>query len=313
MSRLHAFDLGDLRAFVAVAELGRFGAAARAIHISQPALSRRIEKLEDALSVRLLDRTTRRVQLTAVGHAFGKKARSILDEIERTVLEVTEGTTNHRGEVTVACIASLAPHLFPPVLQRYRERFPGIRIRVIDDDAKTVLAAVAGREADFGIHVEGLHDANVDFRPIYRERFVAVVSRKHPFARQRSVEWAELEHQELMAIDKGNVNRLLLDNSLVMAKHDLELTYETRTSSTLISLAEAGLGVAILPELSVSASRHPGLVAIPLKGPVVTRRIGLISVHGNRIRPHAQELFDLIRDAYKVGRRRNSVVAKADS
>jgi DNA-binding transcriptional LysR family regulator len=302
MSRLNAFDLGDLRAFVAVAELGRFGAAARAIHISQPALSRRIEKLEEALGVRLLDRTTRRVQLTALGHTFGNKARALLDELERSVLEVAEGTNRRRGEVTVACIASLAPYLLPPVLVQYRQRFPGIFVRIIDDDAKNVLAAVVNREADFGIDIEGLHDPRIDFRPIYHERFVAVVDRKHGLADRRSVTWSELKGQRLMAIDKSNVNRLLLDSALVLATNDLELAYETRTSSTLIGLVEAGLGIAILPELTVTAKKHGGLIPIPLTGPVVRRRIGLISAHGNRIRPHAQQLFDLIRAVYRGAR-----------
>lgn len=295
MGRLPDFDLGDLRAFVAVAELGRFGAAARSIHISQPALSRRIEKLESALAVRLIDRTTRRVQLTAIGHAFGEKARTLLDELERTVLEVTEGSAKRRGEVTLACIASLAPRFLPPVIQRFRERFPNVCVRVIDGDAKHVLTAVASREADFGIDIEGLNDPTIQFRPISRESFVAVLHHGHPFARRPSLRWADLKGQDLMTIDKGNVNRLLIDNSLVMVTHGLELSYESGLSSTLIGFVEAGLGIAILPELAISAGKQPELVAVPLVDPVVTRRIGLISARGYRMRPHAEQLFEQIK------------------
>src|SRR5947209_19356234 len=100
------FDLGDLRAFIAVAELASFRAAAEAIHLSQPALSRRIEKLEDALGVRLFDRDTRNVALTAVGRNFSYKARSMLDELDNTLLSIREVAASRLGEVTIACVPS---------------------------------------------------------------------------------------------------------------------------------------------------------------------------------------------------------------
>src|SRR3954451_19024406 len=100
------FDLNDLLAFRAVAELTNFRKAAEAVHLSQPAFSRRIDKLEQALGVRLLERNTRRVTLTAVGRDFERKVRELLDELDATLVGIRGGTVARMGEVTVACVPS---------------------------------------------------------------------------------------------------------------------------------------------------------------------------------------------------------------
>lgn len=298
MRKIPNFDLADLRAFVAVAEIGRFGAAAQTLHISQPALSRRIEKLESALGVRLFDRTTRRVQLTAIGRSFSRKAADLLDGLEGTLLGITEVAASRQGEVTLACLISLAPSLLPQIVRKYAERFPGVRVRIIDADANNVLAAVASGEAEFGIDVLGTRELNVDFQPLRRERFIAVLQRTHRLAERKSIRWSELGNERLMTIDKTNVSRLLIDDALASATRRPYWMFEARLSSTLISLAEAGLGVAIVPELSV-AYPHSGLVAIPVVAPSVRRNVGLISRRGHRLAPSARHLYSMIVEYFR--------------
>jgi len=100
------FNLNDLQAFRAVAELNSFRKAAEALHVSQPAFSRRIEKLEEALGVRLLDRTTRRVSLTSVGRDFDRKVQQLLDDLDHTLLGIRGVAATRMGEVTIACVPS---------------------------------------------------------------------------------------------------------------------------------------------------------------------------------------------------------------
>ena len=134
--------LSDLEAFVAVAEFASFRAAAESINLSQPALSRRIEKLEEALGVRLFDRDTRNVDLTTVGRDFARKARTVLADLDSILLGVRDVAANRWGHVTLACIPSTVHYFLPSVLRRYHERFPRIRVRIIDDSANEVLSAV---------------------------------------------------------------------------------------------------------------------------------------------------------------------------
>jgi DNA-binding transcriptional LysR family regulator len=115
------FDLNDLLAFRAVAELANFRRAAEAVHISQPAFSRRIDKLEQALGVKLLDRTTRRVSLTAVGRDFARKTALWLDELDSTLLAVRGVAATRMGEVTIACVPSTVYYHVSQVIRRYHE------------------------------------------------------------------------------------------------------------------------------------------------------------------------------------------------
>ncbi len=299
MRKFPNFDLADLRAFVAVSELGRFGAAAQTLHISQPALSRRIEKLESALGVRLFDRTTRRVQLTAIGRSFARKATDLLDELEGTLLGITEVASSRQGEITLACLISIAPSVLPQIVRRYSERFPAVRVRIIDADANNVLEAVASGEAEFGVDVLGTREPNIDFRPLRKERFFAVLQRGDPLATRKAVKWSELGGERLMTIDKTNVSRLLIDQAVVSATRRPHWMFEARLSSTLIGLAEAGLGVAIVPELSAPHA-HPKLIAVPIVAPSIRRHVGLISRRGHRMAPNAQHLYSMIVDHFRT-------------
>ena len=142
------FDLNDLLAFRAVADIGNFRRAAESVHISQPAFSRRIDKLEQALGVRLLERTTRRVNLTTVGRDFARKVQQLLDDLDNTLLGIRGVAATRMGEVTVACVPSTVYYYLSQVIRRYHERCPKVRVKVLDAGANEVLASVARGEAD---------------------------------------------------------------------------------------------------------------------------------------------------------------------
>ncbi|HBL64753.1 MAG TPA: LysR family transcriptional regulator, partial [Achromobacter sp.] len=211
MARIN-FDLQELQAFVA--ERASFRAAADDLHLSQPALSRRIDKLESILGARLLERTTRRVSLTQVGRIFLERARSAIDELESAVLSIGDLAAQRGGLVTVACVPSVAYYFLPSVIRDYTERFPRIRVRIIDETANTVLNSVVTGRADFGISFFGTQEPDVDFKAVLREDFVLAVRRDHPLATRRSVSWEDLSQERFMTVAKESGNRLLIDDAL---------------------------------------------------------------------------------------------------
>lgn len=286
------FDLNDLLAFRAVAELGNFHRAAESVHISQPAFSRRIDKLEQALGVRLLERSTRRVALTAVGREFARKVAAWLDELDGTLLTLRGIAPTRMGEVTVACVPSTVYYYLSQVIRRYRERYPRIRVRVLDAGANEVLAAVSRGEADFGLNFIGSQEPEIEFRPLVEERFVAACRRDHPLAKKRRVSWAELAAHDFIAVSKSSGNRLLLDQALAGVPGRPQPVYEAEHVTTMLGLVEAGLGVAAVPSMAMPGKDHPLLVSIPLVQPAVTRRVGLICRRGRTLTPAAQQLFD---------------------
>ena len=288
------FDLADLRAFVAVAELNSFRAAAESIHLSQPALSRRVEKLEIALGVRLFERTTRSVSLTAVGRDFSRKARSLLDDLESSRVSMHQVAASQLGEVVIACVPSAVYYFLPKVLRDYHEQYPRIRVRIIDDSANAVLESVARGEADFGINIIGTQEPEIEFQAILKEPFVAACRRDHPLASKRKVTWAELGQYDFMTVDKSSGNRLLVDLALANSNVRPSWCFEARHVSTLLGLVEAGLGVAVVPRLSMPQGEHATLAMVELVEPTVDRTVGLIRRRGRELPPAAQKLYQLI-------------------
>lgn len=296
------FDLNDLLAFRAVAELANFRKAAESVHLSQPAFSRRIDKLEQALGVQLLERTTRRVTLTAVGRDFERKVRDLLDELDATLLGIRGVAATRMGEVTVACVPSTVYYYLSQVIRRYHEVCPKVRVKVFDAGANEVLAAVSRSEADFGIDFIGAQEGELEFKPLVEERFVAACRRDHPLARQRSVTWAQLAAHDYISVSRRSGNRLLLDQALAGVAGRPQSIYETQHVTTMLGLVEAGLGVAAVPSMAMPGPDHPLLVSVALVDPVVTRKMGLIRRRGRSLSPAAQQLYDLFGEV--KGRRR---------
>src|SRR5688572_7713188 len=108
-------SLADLRAFVTVAELRSFAAAAKALHLSQPALSRRISHLEELLGVRLFDRTTRSVEVTTLGHRFREQVGGLVNDLDRSVVSLRDAAELEAGDVTIGCVFSAVHHFLPPL------------------------------------------------------------------------------------------------------------------------------------------------------------------------------------------------------
>ncbi|MGO4809762.1 LysR substrate-binding domain-containing protein [Cupriavidus sp. 2MCAB6] len=306
------FDLGDLQAMVAVVEQGGFRAAAEALNLSQPALSRRIEKLEEALNVKLFERTTRRVTLTVVGREFVGKARAVLTEVETSLLGIGDAATARAGEVTIACVPSAAHYFLPAVIGRFRAQYPNVRVKMVDEGANVVLHSVASGEADFGLNFIGTQEADLLFEPLLRDPFVLACRRDHPLARRRSVKWAELAGHTLVALAKSSGNRLMLDLALAEAPRRPAAFYEVRHVSSVLALVEAGLGVAAVPRLALPDGDRSGLAAVPLREPAVSRMLGILRRRGRMLSPHAQALYEMVAQAVPARGRARSLMRESD-
>lgn len=291
------FDLADLRGFLAVADLGSFKAAADALHLSQSALSRRVDKLEDALGVLLFARTTRKVELTTVGRSFVPKARNVLNELESALLGIRDVAERISGEVTLACVPSAVAYFLPGVIRQYHRQYPGIRIRVIDESSAEILLNVARGEADFGLTYIGTQEADIEFEPLLEDPFVVACPKDHPLARRRKISWAELAQHDYVTIAQGSGNRLLIDQALAHSATRPRWFCEVHHVTALVSLVEAGLGLGVVPRLAMPPRGHPALVSIALHEPQVNRTLGLIKRRGRALTATAQLFYDLMAQA----------------
>jgi len=298
MARIN-FDLQQLQAFVAVAERGSFRAAADHIHLSAPALSRRIDKLETILGARLFNRTTRDVELTPLGRVFLERARAALDDLEAAMLGISDIAASRSGHVTVACVPSAAIHFLPSVVRSFSERYPLIRIRIMDEAAGQVLDSVMSGESDFGISFMGGLLPGIDFDPMHTDPFVLAMPRSHRFAKRKSLAWADLASEKLIAVARSSGNRQLLDDALAKAGVNPSYRFEVSHIATLLGMVEAGLGLAAVPRLALPTA-SAAMAGVALRAPAVSRVLGLATRHGGTLRAPAQVFHDHLRVALKA-------------
>jgi DNA-binding transcriptional LysR family regulator len=287
-------DLNDLEAFVLVAELRSFAAAAELIHLSQSALTRRIQKLEEMLGVALLERTTRRVDLTTVGREFLPKARRVLDDLDTSLLAVREIAERRVGQVNVACVPTAAYYFLPEIIRAFGEDYPNIRIRIVDEGANAVLQSVLNGEVELGINLLGGEEPEILFEPLLEDPFVLACRKDHPLAEQAEVTWRDLAPYRFITVGRMSGNRLILDLGLAGLEHRPRWFYEVQHLSSSLGLVEAGLGVAALPRLAMPREEHAVLVSRPLVDPILTRTMGVIRRRTGVLSPAARQFHDLL-------------------
>jgi DNA-binding transcriptional LysR family regulator len=294
------FELLDIRAFLAVLDLGGFHKAADALNLSQPALSRRIQSLEVAVGAPLLERTTRRVAPTAIGRLLAPLARRLLDEFEESLLGMTGVGDRQAGHITLACVPTAAFYFLPRAIERFNAQFPRIRFRILDLSANDGIDSVGRGEAEFGINFFGGSDPDLKFTPLVEDPFVLACRHDHRLAKKKRVAWRDLEGEALIGVSRASGNRMILDSAL--AKSDVKLTFlfEVNHLTTSLGLVERGLGISVLPKLATPPGDHPTIITKTIAYPEVKRTIGVVERRAARLSPAAQRFRDMLVETWNA-------------
>jgi len=296
------FDFGDLEAFLAVCETGSFNRAAIDLNISQPALSRRIQKLERDLGTNLIERTTRTFRLTMAAKAFRQTAESVLRDMTEAVRAV--GDESERFEyqrsniVTVAAVPTATHNILPSVIGPFQERFPNVRVRISDMSANDVLDAVSAGDADFGINFVGAQEPGLEFHVLSDDGFVLAVSRNDPIAKENEIRWEDVDDRHFIAVWKGSGNRMLIDQALATSGRSISWACEVRHLSTALALVEAGVGIAAVPVSAMPDRDHPLITSVPLVSPRVSRALGTVRRSDGRLSKTALNFYTAIIDRW---------------
>ncbi len=269
-------DFDGLQAFVCVAELGSFVKAAQQLHLTQTALTRRIQKLEGLLDTRLLDRTTRKVELTATGRDFLPQARHLVLDATRTLERVRDKAQLGGGHFTLACVPSLTTHVLPELIRAYAQQSPGNALRLLDASSHDVRAAVLDGQAELGIAINGEQHAELEEVALFQDPLTLLCPTPHSLQARTTVSWTDLQGIDLIVVSSFMATRMFLDYQLAQRGIRLNGHYEVQHHATAINLVAAGVGCAILPSSTFENGDRPNVVKIPLTGPVVKRRVTLL-------------------------------------
>jgi DNA-binding transcriptional LysR family regulator len=310
------FDFGDLEAFLAVAEYGSYQRAAHELSISQPALTRRIQKLEKHLGVTLFERTTRSLRLTLAAKGFRNRAQAILDDAAETVLALRDESTRTEAARNATVTIAVAPTITQNILPRAIRRFQGsdtkgkavggarTRIRVLDHLAANIVDAVAGGDADFGIGIVVAQEPGLSFETLMEESFVLALRCDDPLAAREVLCWAEIDETRFIAPWKGTGNRMLIDDALARQGQSLGWRYEVRHSATVLGLVKAGVGIAALPMSAIPANAGTGDEAVtwrPLVDPEIRRAIVTVRRSAQTLPAAAEAFYRVLSEMYADG------------
>jgi DNA-binding transcriptional LysR family regulator len=302
----YRFDvsLEDLQTFLAVAELGSFSRAAEQLHLSQPSISNRIRRLEEKLLTRLLDRTTRRVELSPQGQRLYLQSSGTLETLRVLLREFTGEAAIRAREIHVAATMMVASLGLPHLIRSFHKKHPGLRVAVHDLSPQEGINELKAGDCDLAVMARSEHTVGLHFEPLFDDKCVAITQRGHRLLRYGAAPLAEILSEPLLIL-KGQRE---LCNAIYAAADlqglEVRLAPEAqgvRNAFTLLAMAAAGLGVCIHPRCFIPAELEPTIGFVPLADASIVRAFGLVTVEERALSPAARQFSDFMRRSVKPG------------
>ena len=280
-----------LGVFLSVAENASFRKAADQTHRSMPAVSMQIKQLEEQVGVALFQRTTRKVSLTAEGEKLLISARKALAELEIGLLQIQHSIDLQHGRLSFACVPTVASTRLPLVLTTFAKKYPGIAVHVKELPNIELLDCVRRREVDFGIGPMPENRGELDFSPIFVDEYCAMLPKGYQDKGRADISLRELCTLPLLMLSDASTFRGHIDKALSANGLEAKSNYEFAHVNTLIAMAEAGLGVALLPRISIP--RKTALKVVRVVNPALSRTISIATIRGHTLSPSAARLVEL--------------------
>ncbi|MFP5255252.1 MAG: DNA-binding transcriptional regulator OxyR [Acidimicrobiia bacterium] len=291
-------NLRDLRYLVAVADHRHFGRAAQACFVSQPTLSTQIKKLEEELGVELLERSPRNVMLTAVGEQVVERAREVLREADGITEVARRAADPATGTLRLGVFPTLAPYLLPHVVPLAHRRFPRLELLLVEEKTEEVLHQLRTGRLDAGVLALPVDDPQLHTEPLFEEDFLLAVPADHPLAGgEAPARSSVLSGESVLLLDEGHCLRDQALSVCSTAGARERTGFRATSLETLRQMVAAGVGITLLPRLSVSppVPASDDVVLRPFEPPAPTRRIAMFWRRTSPFRSFLPELAEVFR------------------
>jgi len=267
-------EFDQLRYFLRVAELGNFTRAAEALGISQPALSRSIQKLEDELGQPVLERKTRSVTLTESGALLQSRAQQVLTILEDTKAEITDD--GQSGRVRVGAIPTIAPYYLPQILQRFSTEHPKATVIVNEDTTESLLKSCTQGEIDLAILALPISARYLEIETLFEEELLLVLPPDHPLLAKEKIRLADVEPYPFVLLNEAHC---LSDNIISFCRQRsfqpaaVERTSQLAMVQELVSLSH---GVSMIPAMARKLDQSDRRVYRSISGRKPTRKVAVV-------------------------------------
>ncbi|MYN12040.1 LysR family transcriptional regulator [Pusillimonas sp. TS35] len=282
-----------LRAFVALCEEKHFSRAAARCHQTQPAFSALIRTLEEQVGARLFDRSTRKVELTREGERLLETALRVLRDIDDAVGDIRDRIAIRKGRVAIAALPSLAAGWLPDICAQFHAAHPGVDLILRDALLEPCLALVRAGAADFAVAAMGREMAGLAVEPLCEDAFYLVCRDDHHLAGRTSLRLADLAGCDMIQLGQGSSVRQSLAPRI--DSQGLRTFLEVDHLATVTGLVAAGLGVSLVPGMTLFQFRHPRIRIVPLASrDRIMRALYLIRRQDRSLPGAAQAFYDVL-------------------
>ena len=287
-------NLRQVRAFLAVVSAGGFTRAAELMHISQPALTVRVKQLEDQIGLRLIDRGGRSLELTAEGREVYPVLQKIIRDFDAAIADIKAYTHSEQGVLRIAALPSFCTGPLASSFVEFKLHNPRAVFILKDAVGRRIAAMVRDEEVDFGVGVQDVLDAELDYVPLCEDRLMLVCPGGHPLLARDRLDLQDIAAFPVIALTADTSVRRMVDAAFEARGLTLNPACEATYMATAVSMVRAGLGVTILPSSAVEINLYTDIVARRIGELDLIRKIFIIRRRNAPLRPHAQAMFNAL-------------------
>ncbi|VFR46914.1 Transcriptional regulator, LysR family [plant metagenome] len=286
-----------LKAFLLAVQTKSFTHAASLLGVTQPSFTALIADLESVLEVKLFERTTRQISLTAAGVEFRDRIERPMADLEEAYRSMQDLASVRRGAVVIGALPSTSLTLVPPALGALRQQHPKLQIRVVEAHNDELIAMLRTNQIEFALATLLSDAPDLKFSPLVADAFFAVYPSRHAVGQLRSLHWEDLTPLDLVLLAQGSSARHQFDRAVISDKAATGLRYDVTHMTTAVRLVSQGLGVAVLPRLALPSLGLGSLRSRPIEDESARRTIGVLHRQDRLLSPAAQALVDTLRHA----------------
>lgn len=291
-------SLSSLRLFLQVANSLSFSETARNANLSQPALSRTIQLLEQDLGVKLFDRNSRNVALTPAGAALLPTVERLTVDFDQAFRELDQTFQGLKGRVCVGALPSMSANLLPRVIARFRETRPHVEIVIRENLSDGLLKSLQERMIDFAITTPPVGVDGLEFTPLIEDECVLVCRASDLDEFPDPAPWSVFGERPSISMEMGSSVRVMADAAFARAGVDVMRHYECSLLATAGGFITAGVGIALLPRTTLPLLAVGGEIAWrSMEPPSASRQIGICRVSGRTLSPAAVTFMEAVAES----------------
>lgn len=293
-------EIRQLRAFIAIAELGTFTAGALRVHVTQAAISMQIRQLENELGAKLFIRAPRRVMLTEAGEQLVQRARQILRDHDAAVDEIAELAGAERGRLRIgSASAMVTTDVLPMLLKEVRKQHARAEITVASGTSEVLVQQILAGELDVAFVSLPVEARGINTQRLSQDQLVAIASPRHRLAKQRTISAYTLAGEKLILGERGGNTRRLIDQFFTEQGVTLQVSMELSRQAAIRRMVEEDMGVGIVPFQSVVESVENGrLVRWWIEGAQINWELGIAKLTGGYESPITQTFVKISRNHF---------------